>query len=393
MTRDTGVDVYRKLENAFARTTIHRPMHLQRYEAGTELVYDITGVQNASRARVRLLVEKFIGGGFAGQVYRVKLLEIEPAGGTIDDLAIGQTYAVKVLIPPGGFSRLFRNALYWIGFQGPFQLQVNPAAGRAGALWQKIIRRAAGAVFGDETAVVDIYATFVDHRLGSCGELSEWVDGRTWRLEVDDHLDWLKRWFKGRKVDARKLGSPEYRAKYEFMRRFVALLHDMGAHEFARQYEWSTWKSQPNCLKRSSTEEFPSKGLTAVDFRAGLALLPFLPMSPGDFRLIVTGIARASLVQFDRGNLQQLKQFYDTYTLLREDIEFSQSLDGPAHFLQLILINPLQIKQSHSRDVVFPLMQQNMGGIKSYRKDNCKQFCICLQNSCSILQKCLSSME
>ena len=81
----------------------------------------------------------------------------------------------------------------------------------------------------------------------------------------------------------------------------------MGAHEFARQYEWSTWKSQPNCLKRNGSEDSGSDGLTAVDFRAGLALLPFLPMSPGDFKLIVTGLARGSLVQFDRGDITKLK--------------------------------------------------------------------------------------
>ena len=323
MTQDTGVDVYRKLENAFTRTAIHRPMHLQRYEAGTDLVYHIKGIRNPGRVKVRLVIEKFVGGGFAGQVYRVKLLDMESDEGSIDDLIIGQTYAVKILIPPSGFSRLFRNALYWIGFQGPFQLQVNPAAARAGALWQKFIRQAAATVFGEETAVVDIYATFVDQHMGSCGELSEWVDGRTWRLEVDDHLDRLKRWFKGRKVDVQQLGSPEYRAKYEFMRRFVALLHHIGAHEFARQYEWSTWKSQPNCLKRSNTEALPSEGLTAVDFRAGLALLPFLPMSPGDFKLIITGIMRASLVQFDRGSLTRLKQFTQAHP---EDFAGTQTM-------------------------------------------------------------------
>ncbi len=47
----------------------------------------------------------------------------------------------------------------------------------------------------------------------------------------------------------------------------------------------------------------------AVDFRAGLALLPFLPMSPGDFKLIVNGLGRGSLVQFDRGNIEKLEAF------------------------------------------------------------------------------------
>ena len=49
----------------------------------------------------------------------------------------------------------------------------------------------------------------------------------------------------------------------------------------------------------------------AVDFRAGLVLLPFLPMSPGDFKLIYQGIKRGSLVQFDRGDIGKLEKFVD----------------------------------------------------------------------------------
>jgi hypothetical protein len=94
---------------------------------------------------------------------------------------------------------------------------------------------------------------------------------------------------------------------------FVKLLHDMGGHEFARQYEWSTCKSQPNCLKRTDSENNPAEGLVAVDFRAGLALLPFLPMSPGDFKLILKGLKRGSLVQFDRGSIDQLERFMDDH--------------------------------------------------------------------------------
>ena len=90
---------------------------------------------------------------------------------------------------------------------------------------------------------------------------------------------------------------------------FVKLLHDMGAYEFARQYEWSTCKSQPNCFKLDATDDDPYTGLVAMDFRAGLALLPFGPMSPGDFMLIWKGIRRGSLVQFDRGDLKKLEAF------------------------------------------------------------------------------------
>lgn len=321
MTTESPIEVYRELEREFNRTALHRPMHIERYEAGTELVYDVTSVAGANKGRVGLVIEKFIGGGFAGQVYRVKLLDVSSETGPMSGLESGGVYAMKILIPPSGFSVMFRNALYWIGFQGPFQLQVNPSAARSGALWQKFIRRGAKIRFGDERAVSDIHATFVDSRLGSCGELSEWIEGRTWRLEVDERLDLLKRWAREGGVRANRLGSPEYRAKYRFMHDFVDLLHEMGAHEFARQYEWSTWKSQPNCLKRTESESSPEKGLVAVDFRAGLALLPFLPMSPGDFKLIAEGLARGSLVQFDRGDISRLERFVGAHEKTFADLK------------------------------------------------------------------------
>ena len=313
MAREYSIETCKTLGARFRDAKLHRPMRVVRYDAGSELIYDVTEVAGTRTARIRVVVEKFVGGGFAGQVYRVKVTEIHAPDGAIKGLEAGGIYAMKILIPPTTFSRLFRNAIYWMGFQGPFQLQVNPVAARAGALWQKFIRRGAKVRLGDEKSVVDIHATFVDHTIGSCGEFSEWVDGRTWRLEVDDHLDFLKKWRRGGDVEIARLGSPEYRAKYEFMHEFVALLHDMGGHEFARQYEWSTAKSQPNCLKRKGTDNDPSGGLVAVDFRAGLALLMFLPMSPGDFKLIIKGLGRGSLVQFDRGSISQLERFIEAH--------------------------------------------------------------------------------
>jgi hypothetical protein len=311
MSAEYKAEICKALEEQFRRANVHRPIRVARHEAGDELTYQVQAVEGQSTASVRLRVERFVGGGFAGQVYQVKVLAID--GEPIAGLKTDGFYAMKILIPPSGFSCLFRNLLYWFGFQGPFQLQVNPAAARAGALWQKFIRRGAALTFGDELSVVDIYGTFVDPHLGSCGEISEWIDGRTWRLEVDDRLDLLRRWLRGRSVDARRLGSAEYRAKRDFMRRFVELLHEMGAYEFARQYEWSTCKSQPNCLKRRDSKTDPAAGLTAVDFRAGLALLPFLPMSPGDIKLIAKGVLRGSLVQFDRGSVEALEQFVEAH--------------------------------------------------------------------------------
>jgi hypothetical protein len=315
MTTQYSADICRKIQVKFQGLNLHRPMRISRYDDGTELAYEVEGIEKRSINKVRLLVEKFIGGGFAGQVYRVKIVDIQNiSGGQIAGLNKDGIYGLKILVPPSGFSRMFRNFLYAVGFQGPFQLQVNPAAARAGGLWQKFIRRAAAMRFGDEKTIADIYATLVDEKIGSCGELREWVEGRTWRLETDDRMDLLKLWRKGKVTDDSQLGSPEYRTKKEFMAEFVRLLHDIGAYEFARQYEWWTCKSQPNSLKRYETEGQPTKGLVAVDFRAGLALLPFLPMSPGDFKLIVQGLCRGSLVQFDRGDVSKLEKFVRTHS-------------------------------------------------------------------------------
>jgi hypothetical protein len=304
-----SVEFCRELEGEFAGYGLARPLRLERYDPGDVLQYEVRLLDPAAgqaEATASLKVEKFVGGGFASQVYKVTLLDIQPASSM---LIPGASYVLKILVPPSRGRRFFRDLLYWIGFQGPFQLQVNPAAARAVALWHKFIRRAAASHFGDQAAVNDVYATLLDRSIGSCGEIGEWVDGRTWRLEVDDRLDVLRRWEKGLDHPAIEPGSPEYRSKKVFMRELVALLHEMGAPELARQYEWSTWKSQPNVLKRLATDLQPEGGLTAIDFCAGLALLPFLPMSPGDPQLIAQGVRRGSLVQFDRGDLGRLEEF------------------------------------------------------------------------------------
>ena len=79
-------------------------------------------------------------------------------------------------------------------------------------------------------AVNNIHVTFVDYTLGSCGEISDWVEGRTWRLEVDDRMDMLELWKKGKISDEQIEGSVEYRAKKKFMADFVRLLYRRHLH-------------------------------------------------------------------------------------------------------------------------------------------------------------------
>ncbi len=332
MKAEYSVKTCQKLEEVFKKQKIFRLFRVQRYEPGTELTYEVKGVFPLGTARLTVEVEKFVGGGFAGQVYKVKAKKIKSLEGQIKGLLQGHSYALKIFIPPSGFAKFFRNIIYAAGFQGPFSLQVNPDAVRAGALWQKLIRQGARLRLGSENAVVDILATFVDNSLGSCGEISEWIDGRLWRLEADDNLDARKKWKPGDPDD--DLGSAEYRAKRTFMKRLVQLMHEMGAFELARQYEWWTCKSQPNVLKRIASDPDPSKGHVAVDFRAGLALHLFLPMSPIDFKLILKGLVRGSLVQFDRGRIDRLQSFMDGHPDAFADMDqaFKELKESETHY-------------------------------------------------------------
>ncbi len=303
-------DFCRKLEKQAEDARLCFRRKISHYDPGTILSRKITGVFPATEGDVTFEIDKFIGGGFAGQVYRVRVTALELNGPEIPGLTVGREYAVKIIIPPSKFSLLFRNAIYWLGFQAPFAAQVNEDAARSGVLWQKFFRKAARKKFGTERAVADTYATFFDPDMGSYGEINEWVEGRVWKFEIDDDFFQRKRLYKENRCPT------EYLAKRRFMHQMVELCHEMGAPEFARQYEWNTCKSQPNVLKRLDAGEEPAAGLTAIDFRAGLVLLPFLPMSPADFRLIWQGFLRGTLVQFDRGDVSKLRAYCE-----KEDTE------------------------------------------------------------------------
>ncbi len=309
---DSMEDIAVSLRRSAEDPSLLVPPRVDRHEPGDRLTWEITGVEPAVRASAVFEVERFVGGGFAGQVYRMRLVSLAPRAQDsepIPSLRPGRSYAVKILVPPGRFALWFRNILYRIGFQAPFLPQLHRASSRAGVLWQKVIRHAARVRLGGEEAVADTYATFFDERLRSFGEINEWVEGRMWRFAVDDALCRRRRALRGGEEAVRRHPAAEYLAKRIFMRRLVDLLSETGADELRRQYEWSTCKSQPNVLKRVSAGRDPFAGLTAIDFRAGLVLLPFLPMSPGDFRLIFRGLLRGRLVQFDRGDLRRLDRF------------------------------------------------------------------------------------
>ena len=79
-----------------------------------------------------------------------------------------------------------------------------------------------------------------------------------------------------------------------------------------------------------------------------MALLPFLPQCPADFKLIVRGLRRGRLVQFDKGDVGKLGNYVDAHapdfadmsealeTLQREDRSYRDSLiDMTYHHVRL----------------------------------------------------------
>ena len=66
-----SLQTIKHLENLFENQKILRPLHLPRYEQDTELEYGIKGVFPPREGRVKLKIDRFVGGGYAGQVYRV----------------------------------------------------------------------------------------------------------------------------------------------------------------------------------------------------------------------------------------------------------------------------------------------------------------------------------
>ena len=285
----------------------YRPRRI-RHEVGDRIRVSVWDPAAETAGNATLLLERFAGGGFAGQVYRCIVTELDLDGGSIAGLARGSRYAVKLLIPPSRGSNWFRNFIFWLGYQGPFSAQVHKEAAMSALLWQRLVRRCAKHVFGRDDCIAATYALVRDPVLGAYGEINEWVEGRTWHLEPDTR-PWLRRGW--RSAEPEETGSPEFVAKRQFMDRLVRLLTDMGGVEFARQYSWWTMKSQPNVLKRAGCDDDPAGGLCAIDFRAGLALLPFLPMSPGDIPLILRGLRHGRLVQFNRIDLPMLRAYIE----------------------------------------------------------------------------------
>ena len=152
MTNIDSAEQRRELAEIAWRSDLHHTPRPSRYDDGDTLTYAIEGVFPKTKGQATFEIEKFVGGGFAGQVYRVRLTALELDGEPIEGFEVGGVYGIKIIIPPSTFSVAFRNLMYWAAYQGHFSAQTNYAACRAGVLWQKLFRRGAKIRFGDERA-------------------------------------------------------------------------------------------------------------------------------------------------------------------------------------------------------------------------------------------------
>ena len=62
METEYSVEIYRKLEEEFHKAELYRPMYMDRFVKGTELTYDVTGVDYAHKGQVDLEIDRFVGG-------------------------------------------------------------------------------------------------------------------------------------------------------------------------------------------------------------------------------------------------------------------------------------------------------------------------------------------
>jgi hypothetical protein len=90
------------LQQEIQKLELHRPLRVGRFEPGTTLSYDVTAVGSPAKAHVTLQVKRFVGGGFAGQVYQVEILTVK--GQAIEGLEVGAIRAMKILISTPGES-------------------------------------------------------------------------------------------------------------------------------------------------------------------------------------------------------------------------------------------------------------------------------------------------
>jgi hypothetical protein len=270
------------------------------YFPGERIEADIFGLGGERCGREEFVIQEYVSSGFAGQVYRaVPVNGVLPSAGEREET---QTVAIKVLKPKNRWKRIFRDLLYYCSYQTSYAPRLREPAIRSGLIWQEVLRIAAEIEFGLDSAVARPLGYYWDSGQGSYVEVHEWVESRPVRYEADDRI------FFGRNSGGRIPAETEMVRKKRFMQSLVKLCHQIGAVGLARQYEWFTLVSQANVLSRVKSESSALE-FTGIDFRPGLAVPFFLPLSPVHLRIIYAGIRRGVLVHFDEVEFERLDRF------------------------------------------------------------------------------------
>lgn len=231
-------------------------------------------------------VSAFAGSGFAGQVYRADL-----EGATEAILGTSGPVALKILRPASQVKLWFRDSLFLLSYQMTFAARLRAPSVRAGQLLNLFIRSAAALEGGAVEMIARPRGYTWDAQLRSYVEIYDWEAGRPQRYTPDDRL--MQRWLNPNTPPA----QGEMQRKRAFMDWLVGLCDRLGAEGVARQYIWDTWISQANVLTRTEVD-YPAEFI-AVDWRPGLAVPFFLPLSPAHARLILRGLRRGRTVLFD----------------------------------------------------------------------------------------------
>ncbi|MDO8589080.1 MAG: hypothetical protein Q7T82_18790 [Armatimonadota bacterium] len=297
------------------------------YDPGDTVAARITDI-DGSHHDAEFEIERYCGGGFAGQVYRARCVQCDDGW-----LAPGEVFALKFFSPRSGMRRRFRDFLYLLAFQSPFPHQFNEAAVRTGLYLTRLLRWASRVEFGSDAPINDCLGAFWDEHIGSFAEIDEWVEGRVTDPDVDSEI--LIRRSRNKRISkamsegessvyrerhserseesafsgAHGIGpllepNTEIAHKKKFMAALVRLCGELGIDDLARQVYWWTGMSQANVLTRNSGSE--QREFVWVDRRPGL---PGFLLSIGDFPLLLKAIRRGSIPPFDRINFKKLRMW------------------------------------------------------------------------------------
>lgn len=288
------------------------------------------------------------GSGFAGTVYQARLprktaidFQVDPRPGAQPGLL-----ALKVLRPINPWKTALRDLFFFLSFQSSYAPRLRAAAVRSGLIWQAILRRAASIDLADPEAVARPLGYYWDAGLRAYVEIHEWVESRAARY---GSVEWQPQHTTDASMASSRPApaqSSEMQRKRAFMRSIAWLCERTGALGLRRQYEWYTFVSQANVLLRSRDINGgpPDRAsFTAIDFRVGLAVPFFLPLSPVHLAYIWRGLSSGRLVFFDEVDFGRLEAYAAAHAdvfaplagwieqLKRDDEEYRRALPDLWH--------------------------------------------------------------